>query len=312
VIGQFTRSIPIMGTIVTIGIVRDAGTHDAVGYASAQEPVAAAVDRACEWFHEIERLCNRFDPKSELRRLSAGTGEPVAVSETLYTLIEFALAVAEETDGAFDPTIGREMEARGFNRDYRSGEVTGTPGGADRRVSFRDLHLDRDRRTVTLGRPLMLDLGAVAKGLAIDLGVQELQPFRNFVIDAGGDLYLGGRNPVGEPWTVGIRHPRLDREVMGTITVSDRAVCTSGDYERPGHIVDPRPDRAGDAVVSLSATVVAPTAMLADALATAAFVLGPREGIDLLDRHGVDGLILSPALERFTTRGLARAFLPNP
>ena len=310
-IGQFTRSIPIMGTIVTIGIVRDAGTADAAGEGPADAPFAAAADRACDWFREIERLCNRFDPQSELRQLSARIGEPVAVSEILYTLVEFALAVADETNGAFDPTVGREMAARGFNRDYRTGDVTHSPGVADGPVSFRDLHLHADARCITLRRPLVLDLGAVAKGLAIDLAAQELRSFRNFAIDAGGDLYLAGRNPSGESWTVGIRHPRQDREVIGTITVSDRAVCTSGAYERPGHIVDPRRDGAGDAIASLSATVVAPPAMLADALATAAFVLGPREGIALVERHGVDGLILSPSLERFATRGLARAFLPN-
>ena len=310
-IGQFTRSIPIMGTIVTIGIVRDAVTDDPVRQSAADHPFVAATDRACEWFREIERLCNRFDPASELRQLSARTGEPLAVSEILYTLVEFALAVADETDGAFDPTVGHEMQARGFNRDYRTGRAADSPAGADGPVWFRDLHLDRGDRSITLRRPLVLDLGAVAKGLAIDLAAQELRAFRNFAIDAGGDLYLAGRNPAGGPWTVGIRHPRQDREVIGTITVSDRAVCTSGDYERPGHIVDPRRADAGDAVASLSATVVAPTAMLADALATAAFVLGPRDGIELLERHTVDGLIVSPSLERFTTRGLARAFLPN-
>jgi thiamine biosynthesis lipoprotein len=78
---------------------------------------------------------------------------------------------------------------------------------------------------------------------------------------------------------------------------------------RAGHILDPR--RHDVAHVSVSATVIAPTAMLADALATAAFVLGPADGIRLLESHGVDGLILSPSLERFTTRNYVSAILPN-
>ncbi|HXA49644.1 MAG TPA: FAD:protein FMN transferase [Candidatus Acidoferrum sp.] len=92
---------------------------------------------------------------------------------------------------------------------------------------------------------------------------------------------------------------------IAVLSVTNQAVCTSGDYERGGHILDPRTGAPADAVAS--ATVVAPTAMLADALATAAFVLGPAEGIALPDRLGVDGLIVTPQLERYATRGLSHA-----
>jgi thiamine biosynthesis lipoprotein len=93
--------------------------------------------------------------------------------------------------------------------------------------------------------------------------------------------------------------------------VSNVAVCTSGDYERRStndegriehHIIDPR--TRASAAGAASVTVLASSAMVADALATAAFVLGPVDGLDLLERHGVDGLIITPALERFTTRGM--------
>ena len=83
----------------------------------------------------------------------------------------------------------------------------------------------------------MLDLGAVAKGMAVDAAARELAVCGDFAIDAGGDLYLGGVNRNGEPWRVGIRHPRRDGELIEAVTVSDRAVCTSGDYERGDHIV---------------------------------------------------------------------------
>ena len=155
------------------------------------------------------------------------------------------------------------------------------------------MQLDPDRRTITLLRPLTLDLGAVAKGLAVDTAARELEPFKDFAIDAGGDLYLGGLNAQGEPWSVGIRHPRHEGELIARLRVSNQAVCTSGDYERltPGattahrnehHILDPRTGASPRGVAS--ATVVASGAMLADALATAAFVLGPEDGIELLNR----------------------------
>ena len=148
--------------------------------------------------------------------------------------------------------------------------------------------------------PLTLDLGAVAKGLAVDMAARELEPFQDFAIDAGGDLYLGGLNEQGEPWSVGIRHPRMDGELITSLRISNQAVCTSGDYERGAHII-------GAAQNVASATVVASGAMLADALATAVFVLGPEKGLDLLNRLGVDGMIVTSDLQRYETPGLRHA-----
>jgi len=307
------RTVPVMGTVVTIQVVG----HDA--NPAERDERDAAVARAGEWFTQVQACCTRFDAASELRRLCARVGERVAVSEMLFEPLRFALAVAAETDGAFDPTVGGRMESRGYDREHRTGAAarsTGATAGIES-ASWRDVLLDPASRTVTIGRPLTLDLGAVAKGLAIDLAVRELQPFEHFAVDAGGDLYLGGRNADGEPWGVGIRHPRAGHGVIETIRVSDGAVCTSGDYERPGvandgghHIID---GRSGSSATSLaSATVVAPTAMVADALATAAFVLGARRGIAFLEKNGVEGLLFSPSLERFATGGIdAHSLTPH-
>jgi thiamine biosynthesis lipoprotein len=289
------RTEAVMGTLVTIHVVR-AGSD-------------AAIERAFRWFHEVEERCTRFHERSELMRLTAQPGVPVEASAILYQAVQFALTVAEESGGAFDPTVGHRMEARGFNREHRTGAIARSATVAADDVSYRDVELDPDRGTITLRRPLTLDLGAVAKGLAVDAAARELAPFQDFAIDAGGDLYLGGVNPQGAPWSVGIRHPRHDHELIDSLRVSNQAVCTSGDYERqvPGsgdghHILDPRTGASPHAVAST--TVVACGAMLADALATAAFVLGPEEGIRFLNRMGVEGLIVTPELQRYETRGL--------
>jgi len=286
------RTEAVMGTIVTIHVV------------SSEAGVDTSIDRAFGWFHEIEERCTRFDPRSELMQLTAKAGVAVPASPILYEAVRFALMVAEETGGAFDPTVGHRMEARGFNREHRTGATVRTTIAPDDDVSFQDVRLDPDRNTITLLRPLTLDLGAVAKGLAVDLAARELEPFKNFAIDAGGDLYLGGLNPEGDPWSVGIRHPRNAEELIDTLRVSNQAVCTSGDYERAGHILQPQGGTSPTVVAS--ATVVAPGAMLADALATAVFVLGPAAGIDLLNRLEVDGLIITAELQRHETRGLRR------
>ncbi len=294
-----------MGTVVTIRVVRPENDPEA-------DAVESAMERAFGWFHEIEERCTRFQPQSELMQLTVQAGVAVPVSTILFEAVRFALLVAKETGGAFDPTVGHRMAARGFDREHRTGERVPSTNEPNPDVSYRDVELNQDRRTVTLRRPLTLDLGAVAKGLAIDTAARELAPFEDFSIDAGGDLYMGGVNPKGEPWSVGIRHPRRDGELIDTVQVSNQAVCTSGDYERPvrgeageHHILDGRTGSSPRTVAS--ATVVAPGAMLADALATAAFVLGPQEGLQFLTRMGVDGLIYTPELERYGTGGLFRA-----
>ena len=423
----YRRSTPLMGTVVTVDVVvpvaadsrdADAATVPLLHFASP--PVEAAVERALDWFRQVEAICSRFEPESELARLSSTVGVAVPVSQILYEAVQFALAVAEETNGAFDPTIGAAMESRGFNRNYRTAREVRiakttrttsaagmggfrrffadpwTRGAASPRASFKDVLLDPQRRTITLLRPLVLDLGAVAKGLGIDLAARELRSFENFAINAGGDIYVSGHNAHGEPWRVGIRHPRIPNAVIDTLRLSNCAVCTSGDYERrcppqsaacsrpassdaapaalsvgasrasvdiahspaansPGerrnrsanneavsagavrdsetassidsaqhaphraaaaasdamvadehgghHILDPRAGRSPHAAAS--ATVIAPNAMLADALATAAFVLGPEPGVALLNRLGVPGIIFSPRLERHVTQDLA-------
>jgi thiamine biosynthesis lipoprotein len=300
-----------MGTVVTIEVVRstDAGRDGGI---------APAIDRAIGWFHAVETACNRFDPNSEARKLSHQIGAAVPVSAILFDAVRFALAVADESGGAFDPTVGAAMEERGFSREYQSGAVTSSGVDASSRVSYRDVQLDLDARTIMLGAPLVLDLGAVAKGLAIDLAARELGPFEHYAIDAGGDLYLAGLNSDGAPWSVGIRHPRAADECIETLHISNAAVCTSGDYERRTpradgghHILDPRTASSASSLASV--TVVANSAMVADALATAAFVLGPTHGLQFLERSGVHGLMITPALERFSTSGMPRAaILPNP
>ncbi len=291
-----------MGTVVSLQVVGHGASQ------RARRERTSHIDRAVAWFARIEAACSRFDAKSELRQLSTRVGLAVPVSPLLFEAVQFALAVAHETQGAFDPTVGHRMEARGFSVEYRSGDMVQSHINAPNDTSYRDVELDAGARTITLHRPLLLDLGAIAKGLAVDMAARELAPCVNFAVDAGGDLFLGGHNSDGADWTVGIRHPRDVTQMLETVHVSDHAVCTSGDYARhlPGmpsmhHIMQPFTGASTTAVASV--TVIATSAMIADAFATAAFVLGPIDGLALLQRHELRGLMVTPALERVATTG---------
>src|SRR5579875_1641257 len=256
------------------------------------------IDNAITLFYDVEASCSRFRPDSEVRQLLLSVGEPVAVSPLLYHPLRFALTIADITAGRFDPAVGRRMEQLGFVVDYQSGRSI-TSSSVSEDASYRDIELDDEHQTVKLHRPVVIDLGAVAKGFAVDLAALQLQALDGFVIDAGGDIYAGGARPSGEPWRVGIRHPRIPDAMVTTLAISNRAVCTSGDYERrspvvpdASHIVLPR----SGGKTPISATVIAPYAMMADALSTAAMLLQPDEGRALLTDCGAEGLLIMPDL----------------
>jgi len=277
-----------MDTWVNVQVVAD----------SPRETIEPTVQRALAWFETVERICTRFDPTSEVMQLLGHVGCPVRVSTLLFEVAAFAHDLAKQTNGAFDPTIGATMEQLGFATNYRTGEIVNSHVGAES-GDFHDVRLDRRARTILLRRPVVLDLNALAKGLAIDLAVQELQSYPDFCIEAGGDLYVRGHNMTGENWHVGIQHPRAEGLLARTLHLSEVAVCTSGDYERrapgagaEGHILDARTRQP---VLDLaSVTVVAPTAMAADGLSTAAMILGRERGLEFLEDQGVGGLLVTP------------------
>lgn len=293
----YIHTTALMGTVVTITVVGEAVRK------KPRPELTAAIERAVGWFKQIEETCTRFDDSSELRRLSARVGAAVPVSPILFQLLDFAVKVAEETGGAFDPTVGRQMEVRGFDRNYRTGQPAAA-SRADVAATYRDVICDAERRTVTLRRPLTLDLGAVAKGFAVDMAARELEELENFSINAGGDVFVAGRNAEGKHWAIGVQHPREPGKLFTTLHLTDTAVCTSGDYERRAaghehHLLDPSTGHSANELASV--TVIAPTAMMADALATAAFVLGPARGRNLLEAQGAAGLFLSPTMQESRT-----------
>lgn len=296
------RSVVAMSTVVSIEAVLAAPDADRL---DARD---RAMARAFEWFNLIESSCSRFEPSSEIVALSQSPGVALPVSPAVFQAVRFAVAVARDTHGAFDPTLGATLADRGFTTAHRTGRPVTVPEGLDRAASYRDVELDDAHQTITLHRPLLLDLGAVAKGLAIDMAARELAACDGFAIDAGGNLFVGGHNATEAPWTLGIRHPRQPGAILETVLLSGGALCTSGDYERPApgeagghHILDARTRGSASGVSSVS--VIAPTAMVADALATAAFALGPGDGLAFLARQGVEGVLYTDALVRLTTRG---------
>jgi len=282
------RSRLIMGTVVEIA-----------AFGRPEAELDRAVDAAFAEMSRIEDLMSPRRPASDVARLSEAAG-PVAVAPETAEVIALGLEVARRSGGAFDLTLGRLKSLWGIETEEprvptpqeirRALEGTG-PGA-----------LQLEGRRVTKGGPgLAVDLGGIAKGYAVDRAVRVLRVagIESASVNAGGDIQLLGTRPDGRPWRIGIQHPRDPDKILATVSLDEGAVVTSGDYERYftaggvryHHLFDPHTGYPG--TLSRSVTVVAPNAALADALATAAFVLGPEAGLELLAGYpGVEGLIV--------------------
>ncbi len=256
----------------------------------------ALAHSALQWFSLVEGCCSRFDVRSELMRVLHTVGAYQPVSPLLYEVVRVALAVAEASDGAFDPCVGHHVHALGFDRHWRSGEtIPALPSVTS--GSWRDVELHQHEHRLRLRRAVHLDLGAIAKGFALDLAARALSALPHMCVYAGGDLVCRGHNGAGRRWRTGILDPHDPSRRIAAVSVGhdgDVAICTSGDYarrtERGHHLVDPRTGYSAHHMRSV--TVVAPQAAIADALATAVFVMGVERGAALLQEQRVDGLLI--------------------
>ena len=255
-------------------------------------------DLATEAFEVIDRAMSPFLMSSELSRINRSDDSgPIALGAELCTVTAAALRVAAASKGAFDPTVGPMVARAGF------GPIHG--GGAPDWTGLA-LTLDgliRNRADLTL------DLCGIAKGRAIDRLGQRLAALgvRDWLIDLGGELRVSGRHPAGRDWRTAITRPfGSEGEAIAALWLRDQAIATSGvgeqsyrlaDGSRGSHLIDPA---TGDPIRSglLSVSVIAPTAMEADAWATALAVMGPDTGAAF-----AQGRDLSACFLRDTTEG---------
>ena len=256
-------------------------------------------------FQEWEQRLSRFRPDSELSRLNARPGRPVVVGDLLLEVVTAALRAARATRGLYDPTLLRAIEQLGYDRSFeRIGPTTPpltervAPGGGWRRV-----RVDHTARTVTLPHGVGIDLGGIAKGMAVDAATERLRAcgVAAAMVSAGGDLRVLGSPPGEASWLIAIPGP------AGPVTVplTHGSLATSGigrRHWRQGrverhHLLDPRsarPARTG----LWSVSVAAATCAQAEVAAKTAFILGAGPGADFLASKRLAGLFTTPAGER--------------
>jgi thiamine biosynthesis lipoprotein len=279
-----TRTTAAMGTQVSVSVYTD----DDEG---AERAIAASLDEMAR----IEAMMTTWRDDSEVSRLNAQAGiAPVKLSPETMEVLEMAQKASAWSNGAFDVTFYALRGLWKFDEDLER-RVPDAAQIQERLplIGWKNLKLDAKKQTAFLTKKGMaVNLGGIAKGYAVDrmAAILRRAGFNNALVQAGGDLLCAGTKG-GRPWSAGIRDPRgAMKDVFALILLEDHAFSTAGDYERSflldgkryHHILDPRTGRP--AMASRSVTVYAKTALLADALDDAIFILGWKRGFEMIEK----------------------------
>jgi thiamine biosynthesis lipoprotein len=286
-----------------------------------QAAARSAFDAVFKEFDRLESLMSVWRPGSEVLRINAAAGQhAVPVGPETREVLTIAHQVSEWSEGTFDVTFGALADVWKFDHD-QDDTIPSQEAIAKRLplVDYRQIEIDDRAGTVYLKRKGMrVHLGGIGKGYAVDRAVRILRErgLRDFMIQAGGDLYVGGHKD-GKPWRLGINDPRGPAgRSFATVDLSDSTFSTSGDYARffmkdgirYHHILDLRIGQPARA--SRSVTLVTDRAVIADALAKGVFILGPVAGMALIERlPHVQGVIVSAKNEVTVSSGLNGKFV---
>jgi thiamine biosynthesis lipoprotein len=239
--GTVRRTIPVMGTIAEFAVVH-----------GDPRVAEAAIDAAIAELRWVERTMTRFDDSSDIGRANLyAARNPVPITPETALVVTEALRWADATTGMYDPAAGKIVKLWDVNHRHEPpSERSLEPLTGRRFHRFVEVGTHRAQNVLLYhDADVSLDLGAIAKGYAVDRAVDALRSrgIRQAVVNAGGDLYALGLAPNGEPWQIGIRDPNDTRCVAEVLAVSDGAVGTSGTYmqyfryrgQRYHHLMDP-------------------------------------------------------------------------
>ena len=301
------------------------GTFARALVVAADKPTAlAAIEAAFAVIDRVNTEMSDYDPDSLLSQVNRQAFvEPVKVTPELFEVISAAIEYSKLSDGAFDITVGPVVQL------WRKAKQTAVPpteeelAAARSKVGYRHLILDAEAMTVRFGvEGMALDVGGIAKGYAVDAATAAMRQAgaTGGMVDIGGNIRCFGTPVGGKPhWRIGLQDPLKDNHTLLTLTLDEMAVATSGDYRRfavlngqkYSHIVNPA---SGQSVRELSSvSIIAPSAMRADALSTAVSVMGEEKGRTLIESlpdveailirtDQPDAMILTPGLGKFLNK----------
>ena len=299
-----------MGTTWSVQVV----LPPAVSAKELQFGIQAELDR-------VDGQMSTYKPASDLSRFNRAPGGTwQTLPPEFFRVLQYALQLAKESDGAYDPTVGPLVNLWGFGPDQRPRQppTAAAIAQAKARVGWWKLKLDPASQRAWQPGGIYVDLSAVAKGFGVDQVGRYLQGMgvQSWLVEVGGELKAHGRTPGGMPWRVGIERPDAAvaavsnaSELVRTIQLDDRAIATSGDYRHVfeddgrfySHHIDPRTGwPVAHEVASVS--VLADDCMRADPLGTTLSVLGAERGMAYARRHALAVLMIVRTARGFEQR----------
>ena len=279
----FKRTLKLMGSRFDITVV-----------AKDQQEGDAYIDLAVAEITRIEKLISSWDHDSQTSAINAAAGKnSVSVDPELFNLIKRAISISKLTDGAFDISYASMDKIWKFDGSMSRMPDEEAIKASVARVGYQNIVLDEANNTVFLkNEGMKIGFGAIGKGYSADRAKALLieKGVAAGIINASGDMNTWGLQPNGNPWKVAITNPLDKNKVFALLPVINSAVVTSGNYEkyvtfegtRYTHIIDPRSGYPATGIIS--ATVFAPKAELADALATSVFVMGIEVGLNRINQ----------------------------
>lgn len=258
-----------------------------------------AIEEAFEVCVQIEKKYSRFLDDNELAGLNSKIGEWVEVSPEMWNLIKFGCEIKEKTSGAFDLMVKNILESWGYDAQY---SLTEKELGSDEDLKCGTIELCKKNKVrINMG----IDLGGLGKGYAVDQMAKCLCDFENFFVNAGGDIFARGRDLNGENWKVFFEHPSDIEQVIGFVKVDNFALaCSSPTKHKWGnkhHLIDPRTQTPANQM--LAVYTQAESCLLADAYATALFVLGYKRAREKVVEFPVEAMLVDTAGEIYRTEG---------
>ncbi len=289
----------------------------------SKEEAREAIEAGFAEIKRLEILLNYFSPDSELSAINKSAGiMAVKVSSETADILSKTLDISKVTSGAFDPSIAPVIKLWKFSKGASENAVP--PGGlikeALRLVDYTRIVMSGSQEVFLPVKGMELDLGGIAKGYAADKAVDAIRSrgISAALVAIAGDIRGYGVNPSGNGWKVGIQNPRPAgaserpwEDVFAVLYLRDRAISTSGDYQRffmqdgkrYHHLLDPKTGYPADSGL-ISVSVIAPEGYLADSLSTAVFILGAEKGMKLLKSRGIEGILVDTNKNIFLTDGL--------
>ncbi len=305
---EMVRTEFLMDTIVEITI-----------YGSEDELI---MDKVYNRLFQLENIMSKTKKDSDIYKINKNSERPIRVQEETYQVLKEAVDISKRTEGKFDPTIGPLVNLWNIN-DSEEGR-NWIPKGIDidnakKLVDFNNIEFLENKEIRLKEKDMELDLGGIVKGFAVDEIVKILKEenIKSAMIDLGGDLYAYGEKPDGSPWNIGIQNPDIElRDYMGILSVKNKSIVTSGNYERffeidgeiYHHIIDPNTGYPSNNEL-LSVTVVSDKGIEGDSYSTAFYILGVQESLEIIEGiDGVDGILIDKDKKVFVTSGIKEDF----